>query len=105
MMFPDSISRRNFMAGLTVAGTATTNAGANPDAVVLPNYPVIDMKPSGAAIKILCAENLTHEEADQIRAAGKNVDLVLLQDRSELQNRAAEAEVILGIVDRETMLN
>jgi phosphoglycerate dehydrogenase-like enzyme len=98
MMIHDSISRRNFMAGLTVAG-------AYPDAVVVPSHPLTDTQPSGAPIKIICAEPLTNEEVEQIRAAGKNVDLVLLQDRSELKNSVAEAEVILGVVDQETMLN
>jgi len=53
----------------------------------------------------VCAEKLAPEEADQIRSAGKNIDLVLLRDRSGLKDNAAEAEAILGVVDRETMLN
>ena len=101
-MFHDTISRRNFMAGLGVAGTA---AGASPDAVVVPNYPLTETKPSGAPIRIVCAEHLTTEELEKIRAAGKNVDLVMLRDRSELKSKAADAECILGVVDRETMLN
>jgi phosphoglycerate dehydrogenase-like enzyme len=104
-MSNDTISRRNFMAGLAVAGTAGTVAGATPDAVVVPNYPLVDTKPSSAPIKIICAERMTNEEVEKIRAAGKNVDLVMLKDRSELKSKAADAEVILGVVDRETMMN
>jgi phosphoglycerate dehydrogenase-like enzyme len=104
-MSNDTISRRNFMAGLAVAGTAGATAGANPDAVVVPNYPLVDTKPSSVPIKVICAERLTNEEVEKIRAAGKNVDLVMLRDRSELKSKAADAEVILGVVDRETMMN
>jgi phosphoglycerate dehydrogenase-like enzyme len=104
-MSNDSISRRNFMAGLAVAGTAGATADANPDAVVVPNYPLVDTKPSSAPIKIVCAERLTKDEVEKIRSAGKNVDLVMLGNRSELKDKAADAECILGVVDRETMMN
>jgi phosphoglycerate dehydrogenase-like enzyme len=104
-MSNDTISRRNFMAGLAVAGTAGAAAGATPDAVVVPNYPLVDTKPSSTPIKIICAERLTKDEVEKIRSAGKNVDLVMLGNRSELKDKVADAEVILGVVDRETMLN
>ena len=46
---------------------------------------------------------LTPAEIEQVRSAGKNIALDAL-DRSELKNNVADAEVILGVVDRETML-
>jgi len=106
-MSKDTISRRNFMTGLAATGTAASLAGATPgpDAVVVSSYPVVDTKSSSGTIKVICAERLTPEEVAKIRAAGKNVDLVMLRDRSELKDKAADAEVILGVVDRETMLS
>ncbi|HEY3128956.1 MAG TPA: D-2-hydroxyacid dehydrogenase [Acidobacteriota bacterium] len=109
-MSKNNISRRDFVTGLAVSGTAATlsgmsnAAGASADAVVVENFPLVEPKPSNGPIKIVCAEKLAPEEVEKIRSAGKNVDLVMLSSRSELKERAAEAEVILGVVDRETAL-
>lgn len=109
-MSKNNISRRDFVTGLAVSGTAATlsgmsnTVGAPADAVVMESFPVVEPKPSNGPIKIFCAEKLAPEEVEKIRSAGKNVDLVMLRDRSELKEKAAEAEVILGVVDRETVL-
>src|SRR5262245_46348203 len=108
-MSDDNLSRRNFLAGLattgTVAALANAQAPGSPDApVVVANHAVVEPKPSPGTIKIVCAEKLATAEVEQIRAAGKNIDLRMLSDRSELKHHVADAEVILGVVDSETML-
>jgi phosphoglycerate dehydrogenase-like enzyme len=108
-MTKDSLTRRDFMSGLAAAGTAAALTPAvsgqtAADAVVVSSFPIVEPKPSAGPIRIVCAERLTSEEADKIRSAGKNIDLVLVSDRADLKTRAADAEAILGIVDRETML-
>jgi phosphoglycerate dehydrogenase-like enzyme len=108
-MSEDNISRRNFLAGMATAGAAATlvdaQAPGNSNApVVVTNHPVVESRPDTGTIKIVCAERLTPAEVEQIRSAGKNIELRMLKDRSELKNNAADAEVILGVVDRETML-
>lgn len=108
-MSRETISRRDFMTSLTAAGTAATVAGAgqqaaaSPDAVVVANYPIVEPKPPAGALKIVCIERLTPAEADKIRSAGKNVDLVIVSDRSQVKAKVADAEVIFGTVDRETL--
>jgi len=65
---------------------------------------VVEARSASGTIKIVCAENLSPAEEEQIRAAGKNIDLKLVSTRSELKNHVSDAEVIFGGVDRETML-
>jgi len=65
---------------------------------------VSEGRPSAGPIKIVCAEKLTPAEVAQIRAAGNNIELRMVNGRAELKNNCADAEVILGVVDRETML-
>jgi phosphoglycerate dehydrogenase-like enzyme len=108
-MTDDNISRRNFLAGLATTGAAATfveaqTPGNSNHPVVVANHPVVESKPGEEVIKIVCAEKLTPAEVEQIRSAGKNIALRMLSDRSELKNHAADAEVILGVVDRETMM-
>lgn len=107
-MTDDNISRRNFLAGLATTGAAATlvdaqTPGNSNNPVVVANHAVVESKPSGGVIKIVCAERLTPAEVEQIRSAGKNIELRMLKDRSELKSNCADAEVILGVVDRETM--
>ena len=107
-MSDDNISRRNFLTGLAATGTVANlgmaqSPGTAHDPVVAANYPLVEPKPDGV-IKIVCAERLSPAEVEKIRSAGKNIELRMLADRSELKHSAAEAEVILGVVDRETML-
>src|SRR5215510_17463 len=108
-MTDDNISRLNFLAGLATTGAAATfveaqTPGNSGHPVVVASYPVFESKPGEEVIKIVCAEKLTPAEIEQIRSAGKNIALRMLSDRSELKNHAADAEVILGVVDRETMM-
>jgi len=101
-MSDDNISRRNFLAGMATSGAVAI--GASNDPVVVANHAIVESKPTGEVIKMVCAEKLSSAEVEQIRAAGKNVELRMLADRSELKNNVADAEVILGVVDRETMM-
>ena len=108
-MFEDNFSRRNFLAGLAGAGATVTLAeaqtpGGSNNPTILANHPVVEHKTSDEVIKIVCAERLTPAEVEQIRSAGKNIALRMLKDRSELKDNVADAEVILGVVDREAML-
>jgi phosphoglycerate dehydrogenase-like enzyme len=108
-MSDETMSRRNFLAGMATTGaTATLMDGQSPgisdNPVVIPNYPIIENKSSPGVIKILCSENLSPAEVEKIRSSGKNIELRMVANRSELKNHAADAEVILGVVDRETML-
>jgi phosphoglycerate dehydrogenase-like enzyme len=97
-MSDDAISRRNFLAGMATTGTVAALSESASGA------PIVNPKPSSGVIKIVCAERLSPAEVEQIRSAGKNIDLRMLSSRAELKNNAADAEVILGVVDRETML-
>lgn len=108
-MTDDNISRRNFLAGLATTGAAATfvdaqTPGSSNQPVVVANHAMVEPKPSAGIIKIVCAERLSPAEVEQIRSAGKNIELRMLKDRSELKNNCADAEVILGVVDRETIL-
>jgi len=109
-MSKETISRRDFMSGLAATGAAATVAsaasGISPsDAVVVTPFPIYEPKPSSGPIRIVCVERLTPAEIEQIRSAAPNVDLVVVNDRSELKEKAKDAEVILGIVDAETVRN
>jgi len=106
-MSDDNLSRRNFLAGLATTGAAATLVEAQTSGnhtAAITNHPVIEAKPDARIIKIVCAEKLTPAEVEQIRSAGKHIELRMLADRSELKSNVADAEVILGVVDRETML-
>lgn len=100
-MSDDNVSRRNFLAGAATTGAL---AALPNEPVVIANYPIVENKPSGDPIKVVCAEKLAPEEIEKIRAAGKNIELKMVAGRAELRNHVADAEVILGVVDKETML-
>lgn len=51
-------------------------------------------------IKIVCTQNFSPAEADQVRAAaGKNVDFILATDQKDLARHIGDAEVVLGSLD------
>jgi phosphoglycerate dehydrogenase-like enzyme len=88
-------------AAVTLAGNAATVAAATP--VVTPIYPLVEPKPNDGPIKVLVTHRITDAEANQIRSAGKNVELVMLRDRSMLNAQIAEAEAIFGPVDGDAL--
>ena len=59
-MSDDSVSRRNFLAGVATTGVAATLPSNDP--VVVANHRIVENKPNGDPIKIVCAEKLTPEE-------------------------------------------
>src|SRR5512143_3077246 len=92
----EDVSRRGFLAGLTVGGAAVALEATAADAVVQPVHPRVETPPSGETIKILLAARLTPDEIERIRSAGRRVELVVPGDDREALAAAAEAEVILG---------
>jgi phosphoglycerate dehydrogenase-like enzyme len=92
----EDISRRGFLAGLTVGGTALALEARAADAVVLPIYPRVEVAPTGGTIKILVAAKLAPDQVEAVRRAGRNVELVVPRDEAEMLAAAADAEVILG---------
>jgi phosphoglycerate dehydrogenase-like enzyme len=100
-MNANTVSRRGFLA---VSSTAPL-AAATP--VVVANYPLAAPRPTtDGPVKIVAAPGtrLTPAEIEQIRSAGKNVDLHLCRDQEEFKRRAADAEVLLGIVSKDAVL-
>ncbi len=92
----EDISRRGFLAGLTVGGTALALEARGADAVVQPIYPRVEVAPTGGTIKILVAAPLAPDQVDAIRRAGRNVELVVPGGGAGMLAAAPEAEVILG---------
>jgi len=90
---------------MTAAGIAAQSeiATAASGQVVTPTFPLASRAGSGT-IRVVCSEQLTDAQADQVRNAAPGIDLVLA-DRSNLKSKAADAEVILGWVDRDTALS
>ncbi len=106
---PPDQTRRTFLAALATSGAVATLGNAQSPSnsstpVLVAAYPVVSHRPAGEVIKILCTERLSPAEVEQVRSTGKNIELRMTSDRSELKHEAAEAEVILGSVDRETVL-
>ena len=106
-MSDDLVSRRQFIAGAAVGGAFASAASSAPafstrEPVVTASYPLYEPKPTEGPIKVLCAESLSPAEMEKIRSSAKNVELVMC-NYAELRERAPEAEVILGTVDRETL--
>lgn len=89
-MSDSNISRRNFLAG--AASTGALAGLVEADTVTRPN---------GGKIKILLTASLTPAEIEQIRAAGKNIDLIIAANRDEARKLTPEAEVIIGNIDRD----
>ena len=103
----DPISRRDFMTGLAAAGMATTVSAADGETrgpVVVSTHPISSPRTSSNRIRAVCAEKLTAAEIEQIGSAAPDLDLIVAQDLADLRTKARDAEVILGAVDRETVL-
>jgi len=91
-MSENNISRRDFLAAAATTGAVATLVEA--DSVITP-------KNNGGKIKILLTASLKPAEIEQIRAAGKNIELTVAANREEARKLTAEAEVIIGNLDRD----
>ena len=101
-MADTSFSRRNFLAALASTAAAVTL----PDKVsaFTPGGPVTahdfqKRNPNAGPIKILCTQNLSSQHLERIRAAGKNINLIIITDPNEMKKHITDAEVILGPVE------
>jgi phosphoglycerate dehydrogenase-like enzyme len=92
----EDMTRRGFLAGLTVGGTALALEARAADPVVQAVNPRVEVPPTGGTIKILLAAKLAPDEIEQIRRAGRNVELVVPRDDAGTLAAAADAEAILG---------
>ena len=106
-MSQNTLSRRNFMTGMAVGGTAATlaspAAAVAAEPVVAAIYPLAMPAASAGSIKMLCTHKVSAAEEQQIRSAGKNVDFVVVGSRAELKSKIAEAEAIFGPVDADSL--
>ncbi len=93
-MIEDTFSRRNFLAGLATTGAIASTAES---------FPITEARTTNGTIKIVCSERLTVAETEQIRAAGKNIELLVASDKAEFKRQVVDAEVVLGNIDRETL--
>ncbi|GAA4396515.1 D-2-hydroxyacid dehydrogenase [Nibrella viscosa] len=104
----DAVTRRNFLSTLAVSGAAMSlpdGVQAYPDglAAARANDSSATVRAAGAPIQIVCTERLSAAEAEQIRAAGKNIQLHLLGETSDPAKLLANAEVILGVPDAQML--
>ncbi len=106
-MAKDHFSRRNFLATLAATGAVNTaqinpfislatSPATSPDALSRPRLP-------NEPVKVVSSLKLSPAEAAQIKAAGRNVELLVLGDSKEAKP-ISEAEVIIGSVDGATIL-
>ncbi|WP_158857700.1 D-2-hydroxyacid dehydrogenase [Lunatibacter salilacus] len=101
-MANSSFSRRNFLTAL--ASTAAAVTLPNKASAFVPGGSTRenDLKkrnPHAGPIKILCTQKFSSQEVQRIRAAGKNIHLIMIEDASELKLHVTNAEVILGSID------
>lgn len=97
-----SFSRRNFLAGLASTAAAVTvpdTASAFVTDSTTGAHNLKKQQPRVGPIKILCTQKLSAGEVERIRAAGKNIDLTMITDPSEMKRHIADAEVILGSIN------
>ena len=97
-----SFSRRNFLASMASTAAAVslphTASAFMPERSVPVNGPDRQRR-NAAPVKILGTQNLSPKHVEQIRAAGKNINLIMIADTNEMKKHVADAEVILGAID------
>ncbi len=109
------VSRRSFFGatGFAATGLAATGiAGAaqvaeaqssEPPAVVQTPYPVSTARAQGDPIRIVTMHDLAPDEIARIKAAAPHVELVVCTNYSEFLKRLADAEVLIGEPDAQTL--
>ena len=93
-------SRRNFLTAIGSTAAAVTLpqiASANDGENMAINDEQIRRRKAGP-IKILCNQDLSAKNLEQIRAAGKDINLIRIADANQMRNHIADAEVVLGQV-------
>jgi phosphoglycerate dehydrogenase-like enzyme len=105
-MSKDQVSRRGFITGLAAAGAATAAevVQTTHDPVVAATFPLSEPRRASGPIRVVCSESITPEQAAQFRAISSEIELVQAADRADLKDKARDAEVILGRVDRDSIL-
>lgn len=94
-------SRRNFLASLASTAAAVTlpqSATAITGSSVTPKG-INSQRRNAGPIKILVTQNLSPKHLEQIRAAGRNINLIRIKDATEMKMHLADAEVILGQIE------
>src|SRR5688572_5747633 len=94
-------SRRNFLAGMASTAAAVTlpqiASAVNGNSTAANDEP--SRRRKAGPIKILCTQNLSPKHLEQIRAAGKDINLIRITDANEIKNHLADTEVILGSIN------
>ncbi|MBI3665635.1 MAG: D-2-hydroxyacid dehydrogenase [Acidobacteria bacterium] len=105
-----TLSRRVFLGATGTAAVpgafSSTTALLAATPVVVATYPLSPPRPdTSGPVKIVAGPGapLTPAEAEQIRSAGKNVELHTCRTEEEFREKAADAEVLLGYVSREVL--
>ena len=106
-MKKENLSRRHFLATVATTGAvATTQRSAfapPPKPTDAFSHSLLTPRSADEPIKIACMLKLSQAEAEQIKGAGRHVELMILTDLNA-SKYLAEAEVILGAVDGPTLL-
>ena len=97
-----TFTRRNFITSVATAAAAVSlpqvASAVSSENSDLPGY-LTGKRANAGPIKILCTQNLSAKEVEQIRAAGKNINLITTRDNREISKNIADAEVILGSIN------
>jgi phosphoglycerate dehydrogenase-like enzyme len=98
-MTSDPISRRNFITNLPATG-ALLSLTDTPFVQAYSTFPAASTPQAVAgSIKVICTQELSKAEIEQIRSAGNNAELLMITDTKEVKAHIADAQVILGPVD------
>src|SRR5688500_17722112 len=94
-------SRRNFLTSMASTAAAVTlpqiASAIDGNSVAVNDQN--NRKRKAGPIKILCTQNLSPKHLEQIRAAGKDINLIRITDANEMKNHLADTEVILGSIN------
>ena len=96
----NQFSRRNFLTtiGSTAAAITLPQIASAVDGNNVALNDEKSKRQKEGPIKILCNQSLSAKHLEQIRAAGKNINLIKVADANEMRSQIADAEVVLGQV-------
>ncbi len=102
-MAPASVSRRDFLSTLACSGAGIgLSQASSPELTARPTLGVGMPLAENQPIEIVCTEELSSAEAQQIRAVSPRIALHLLREKPS-QEYLASTQVILGSVDAKTI--